>query len=447
MDEKQKTLREFIRALDARELHLDNAEDKKLYVSTMLKQMVGEDPVKQLLFRIDAAKHSAMYLFSGMPGTGKSTQLLRLKSELEQMGHVAVYVDMGQYTNTSTPIGIVDLLLSVVGAFSERASEALDKDVIQEDFWTRASRFFNTKIKIEGFDFGVEAGAPGAKATAKVKVELDSNPSFKQKLQAATESMTGAFVKEVREYVQDIAEKWLKGKPESARLVLLLDSMERIQGVGTATDPVMASVRKLFRENFDELLLPSLQVVYTVSPFLRKLEPTVYARVGAANVCTLATLPVFQKDGRTPRLEAIAELEKFLTLRFATWESVFSKEQLHDIILKSGGDFREFLMLLRTLVTRAAADDDIKLPISDAHFTSTYKLAVRDRLPLLIPVRERLKVMHNTHQPVLNADADYDGFVNDLIVKNAFIYLNGEEWYGVNPLLWGEMDKPAPSGG
>lgn len=447
MDQKQTTLTAFIRALDTRELHLDKEEDQKRYVPTMIKQMVGEDPIMQLSFRINAAQHAAMYLFSGMPGTGKSTQLLRLKKELEDKGHIAVYVDMSKYTNTSTPIGIVDLLLSTIGAFSDRATEALDTNVMKEDFWTRASNFLRSKISIEGFDFGVEAGAPGAKATAKIKVELDSNPSFKQKLQEATEGMSGAFVSEVRNYVQDVSEKWLANKPEGTKIVLILDSMERIQGIGTATDPVMSSVRKLFRENFDELLLPSLQVVYTVSPFLRKLEPTVYAKVGAANVCTLATLPVFEKDGRTPRPAAVAELEKFLTLRFPNWSDVFSQAQLHDIILKSGGDFREFLMLLRTLVTRAAADDDISLPIADAHFTSTYKLAVRDRLPLLVPVRERLKVMHNTHQPVLNVDADYDGFVNDLIVKNALMYLNGEEWYGVHPLLWAEMEKAAPSGG
>ena len=210
----------------------------------------------------------------------------------------------------------------------------------------------------------------------------------------------------------------------------------------------MVSVRKLFRENFDELVLPPLQVVYTVSPYLRKLEPTVYARVGSANVATLATLPVYKKDdGRTGRDQAIAPLEEFVQRRFPAWEKIISAAQLRGIILKSGGDFREFAMLLRTMVARAAVDDDVRLPLNDAFIESTCTVVVRDRLPLPVPVRERLKVIHQTQQPQLNSDADYDGFVSDLTVKNALMYLNGEEWYGVHPLLWDEMKKPPPATG
>ena len=445
MDAKQKTLTKFLQALDTHALHLENAVDRQLYVPSMVKEMVGEDPIKQLAFQIGAAKSSSVYLFSGMIGTGKSTQLLRLAKDLTDKGHIAVYVDMGHIGTTTTPVSIVDLMLSVVGAFSERASEALSQDVVKEDYWTRASNFFKSKIRIEGFDFGFETGAPGVKATAKVKVEMENNPSFKQKLQAATGGLAGEFIKDVRQYVGDIAEKWLAGKPADTRIVLILDSMERIQGNGTASDPVMASVRKLFRENFDELILPPLQVVYTVSPYLRKLEPTVYARVGAANVATLATLPVYMKeDGRTGRDSAIAPLVEFLERRFPDWINVLTAGQLRDIILKSGGDFREFANLLRSLVSRAAVDDDVKLPLPDTFIASTCKVVARDRLPLQVPVRERLKVIHQTQQPQLNTDADYDGFVADLTVKNALMYLNGEEWYGVHPLLWEEMKKPSP---
>lgn len=153
---------------------------------------------------------------------------------------------------------------------------------------------------------------------------------------------------------------------------------------------------------------------------------------------------MFEKDDRTGHGLAIAQLKEFLQRRFPDWTRVFSSAQLTGLILKSGGDFREFLTLLRTLVTRAAADDDVRLPLSDAQVDSTCTLIARDRLPLLASVRERLKVIHQTRQPVLDTAADYDGFATDLIVKNALMYLNGEEWYGVHPLLWGEMDKPAP---
>lgn len=444
MDVKHTILTKFIQALDSRALHLENEGDRKLYVPSMVEEMVGEDPIRQLAFQIEAARSSLIYLFSGMIGTGKSTQLLRLANFLNDKGHIAVYVDMGDKATTTTPVGIVDLMLSVVGAFSERASAALSQDLVKEDFWTRASNFLKSKIKIEGFDFGVEAGVAGGTATAKVKVELENNPSFKQKLQSATEGMAGAFIKEVRDYVAEVAGKWLSGKPEGTRIILILDSMERIQGAGTASDPVMASVRKLFRENFDELVLPPLHMVYTVSPYLRKLEPTVYARVGAANVGTLATLPVFEKDGRRGRASAIALLEEFLQRRFAEWPQVISTSQLHGLILKSGGDFREFAMLLRTLVTRAATHDEVKLPLDDAFIAATCTVVARDRLPLQAPVRERLKVIYQSQQPLLNTAADYDGFVADLTVKNALMYLNGEEWYGVHPLLWGEMAKPSP---
>jgi hypothetical protein len=440
MNAKKKALTAFINALEINELDPRNAEEFAMYVPTMVNAMVGSDPVLKLAYRIESSIGANVHLFSGMIGTGKSTQLLRLRDILEKSGHIALYVDIRHFTNINSPVGIVDLMMSVAGAFSEEASAKLGEDVAVEDYWTRASNFLKSRVTIDNFDFGVEPSIPGVKASAKIKLELDKNVTFKEKLQAQTEGMVGEFIKDVRDYVSEVCERLLEGR-EGAKVILIVDSMEKIEGNGSANDPVMASVRKLFRVHFDDLFLPPVNMVYTVSPYLLKIEPSVAGKAGQAGICTLATLPVFEKDGRTPRRDSVGQLIEFVEKRYADWKAIFSVDQLTKIAVTSGGDFREFRLLLGTVLTDKAIDETQDLKITDTQIDVAFKSIARHMLPLREPERERLMAIDHDHQPRLVTDEDADGFVNALVIKKAFMYLNGEEWYGVHPLLWNHLDK------
>jgi hypothetical protein len=431
----------FMRALTDSELEAGS----EYYEPNLHLDSDAGDPVAQLGWQIRSVDGAAIYFFSGMIGAGKSTELKRLQKMLNDQGNIAIYVDMAHYINLGSPVGLVDLLMGIAGAFSEEASkpELLGNDPTHENYWERAVTLLKKNINLKDIGFNIEAGQPGAKLGLNLKVELDKNPTFKANLQKAMIGVAGNFVDDVRAYIAEVSTKVMKKNAGKKRLVLLLDSLERIQGTGTANDPVMSSVRKLFRESLDQLYLPPLKVVYSVAPYLCKLEPNVFARVEAANICTLTCVPVYQRSNRQPRQEAIEQLVRLVTRRFANWHDVLSRAQLETLILKSGGDLRELLLLLRTLVTRAATQLDATLPVQDKDIESTIISVRRNRLPIAETMRNRLRPIHATGQPLLANDADVDGFVSDLNVKCVLMYRNGEEWYGVHPLLWDEINKVA----
>jgi predicted AAA+ superfamily ATPase len=65
-----------------------------------------EDPIDQLLKRIDYAETESLSLFSGFRGSGKTTELFRLKKNLKDLGYTVLYADALDYVNPASPIEI-----------------------------------------------------------------------------------------------------------------------------------------------------------------------------------------------------------------------------------------------------------------------------------------------------------------------------------------------------
>ena len=443
MNEKDHLLTAFVQALDDHPLEAGSSQ----YVPDLHKDAATGDPINQLAWQIGTHTGGATYFFSGMIGSGKSTELMRLKSMLEKKGHIVVYADMANYVNFGSPTEISDLLMSVVGAFSDRAGEILGQDPARQTFWERLTNFLASNVKIAGVDLGAQAALPGVggpKVEAKLKLELERNPNFKVELQKAMRGMVGVFVEDVRIFVRETSELLLRGRSADTKLVLLLDSLEKMQGKGYADDEVMMSLRQLFRQNMDELRLPPLQIVYSIAPYLRKLEPAAFSQVASASICSLTAIPVYKRQSHHPRNEAVAQMRQVIERRFPDWPKVLGQLQLDDLIRASGGDLRELLRLLSTLIANAATNDAMRLPL-DQKAIENAKIAVRrNYLPLPDDIRARLKPIHDAGQPDLSTEKTLDGFVQDLNTKRVMMYRNGEEWYGVHPLLWPSLAPTKP---
>src|SRR5216684_771689 len=115
LDDNQKKLRKEIyqrltdRALEPGDL---------LYVP-IYEQPGCEDPVRLLQDHIELSAGESFQLFSGFRGSGKTTELLRLKQRLEQAGCLVLYADALEYVNPSEPIDVSDFLIVLGGAFGD----------------------------------------------------------------------------------------------------------------------------------------------------------------------------------------------------------------------------------------------------------------------------------------------------------------------------------------
>jgi len=72
------------------------------------------------------------YLFTGGRGTGKTTELMRLTKILNSYGCEAFYADMTDYLPLSERIEVSDVLITVMGALSEKFTQRCKSESSRE---------------------------------------------------------------------------------------------------------------------------------------------------------------------------------------------------------------------------------------------------------------------------------------------------------------------------
>ena len=104
----------FFNALKDRPLEPDDAE----YVSRVHDED-DDDPIADLARQILWNEGGGTYLFTGQRGTGKSTELRRLRRDLRAQNCEVVLHDMGAYLHETEPVEVGDFLISLMGASRE----------------------------------------------------------------------------------------------------------------------------------------------------------------------------------------------------------------------------------------------------------------------------------------------------------------------------------------
>src|SRR5437016_5114414 len=77
--------------------------DDPLYLA-IYEQRGWEDPIRLLEDHIELSAGESLQLFSGFRGSGKTTELLRLKQRLEKADYLVLYSDFLNYVNPSEPL-------------------------------------------------------------------------------------------------------------------------------------------------------------------------------------------------------------------------------------------------------------------------------------------------------------------------------------------------------
>jgi len=344
---------------------------------------------------------------------------------------------MGEYLNLTTPVDISDFLLAVAGAFGDalgKDPELLGQDQLKESYWTRFRQFM-TRTQVEFEELGLTATTPGLETT--VKANLKADPSFRQRLQQQLQGRLGALVADVRGFVQDCIKAVQKRHGEETRVVLLLDSVERIRGTAVNADQVAASLVELFHGHADKLAFPYLHVVYTVPPWLKIKEPGITRLYAGAE--WIPCVKVRERTGE-PYSKGLDALERVVAHRGDWGRLLGDRAALDQVLLASGGYLRDLFGILQT----------------------TLRLSRGRTLPLDGAVLElALQEVRNAYLPVSNEDAlwldriharqateledgtklpDLARYFDNLLVM---AYCNGEEWWALHPLIAGAIHEQA----
>lgn len=421
----------FFRACNpAKTLVVGNPEDRQYYID--FSSVRGGRIVEALgrtITRLSPDEPTCQ-LFTGHIGCGKSTELFRLKAQLEAQQFHVVYFESSKDLDMAD-VDITDILLSIARSVSE-SLEAVDIHLKPRSFtklFNDIKDFLQTPIELST---EAELSVGIAKITAKTKDSPQLRDQLRQHLEPRTKSILSAINDEI--LLRGIEELKRRGKKG---LVVIVDNLDRVDPRPVPSG--RSQPEYLFIDRGSQLRDLKCHLVYTLPlalMFCNEYE-ALKNRLGAGVAPkVLPMVPIQSRDSRDfpkgmallqqlvlarafPHVEAQARLNLI--------SEVFdSPDTLDRMCRVSGGHVRNLLGLLYNCLQQ---EDP---PFSRECLESVIK-GYRDDLALAVDEEEWDLLSQVVRQQIVKGEREYQ-----VLLRSGFVYEYRDElgrWFGVNPAL------------
>lgn len=438
-------LSRFFKASNPAEtLDVENPEDKQYYID--FSPARGGKLIEQISRTITrlSPDRPTCQLFTGHVGSGKSTELLRLQSQLKKEGFHVVYFESSKDLDMGD-VDITDILLAIARQVSE-SIELLKIKLQPKGFKSLLSGVIgvlNTEIDLKG-DLSlpgigtVSASTEGefslamgiGNITAKTKDSPDLRSLLRQYLEPRTNNILEAINKELLEpSIGQLKQMGKKG------LVVIVDNLDRISNNQSSTGRPRPEY--LFIDRGEQLNKLNCHVVYTIPLgliFSNDLGQLMN-RFGS-DPKTLPMVTVKFEDGT--RCEEGIELLRHMVMARAfpgidpqeytnlVTQIFDNHDTLDRLCTISGGHVRSLLILLYSCLQR---EDP---PLTRQSLEEVI-LQRRHQLTLAIEANEREMLRQVAATKKLSGQMEYQTLLRSLWV---FEYHQSQHfWYDVNPIL------------
>ena len=389
----------------------------------------GGDIVRELERKITRLSRNrpTTQLFTGHIGCGKSTELFRLKNELERRNHEVVYFESDQDLEMAD-VEISEILLSIAHNVSEHldAIGISSKPNYLQNLFQDLATTLRTPMEISDVSFS--AGI--ASITASAKQSPDMRSQLRQYLEPRTKNIINAINGELLAPANEKLQR--RGKN---RLTVIMDNLDRIDSAFRTEERLQSEY--IFVDRGEQLKQLDCHLVYTIPLELMFSNDLVrLANRFGTNPLVLPMVPVNNRDG-TPNGEGLALLRQMVLIRafpeLNVHQRMDSVNEIFDDIATldrlcqvSGGHMRNLIRLL-----------DGCLRKQDPPFQGSTVEAVirteRDSLMGLISETEWELLLRAVSRKDVQGDDDYN-----ILVRSLFLYEYRDalgRWFGINPLL------------
>ncbi|HBB31215.1 MAG TPA: KAP family P-loop domain-containing protein [Cyanobacteria bacterium UBA8803] len=426
-------------------LDLAKPEDRQYYID--FSPVRGGKIIQELKRTITrlAPDDPTCQLFTGHIGCGKSTELLRLKNELEVEGFHVVYFESSQDLDMAD-VDISDILLAI----AQRVSKSLEEIKINvqatgfRNLLQTVGRVLNAEVKSfklkvpQVGDVGASTNEEGefslafgiGEITAKAKDSREVRSLLRQYLEPQVNGILEALNKELIE----VAIKQLKQLGKKG-LVVIVDNLDRVDNIQKPSG--RSQPEYLFVDRGEQLNKLKCHVVYTI-PLVLAFSNDLGGLTNRFGIDPkiLPMVRVKSKDG-TRCEDGIALLRQMVMARafpdlnpqqrLNSISEVFDTPNTLDrLCLVSGGHVRNLLVLLY----RCLQKDDP--PISYQCLESVISQR-RNELSLAITPDEWELLQQVARQKTVRGEDGYQAMLRSLFV---FEYRDPDEcWFDINPVL------------
>lgn len=379
---------------------------------------------EQLAHTIHLAEPTAetCQLFSGFPGSGKTTELRRLARRLTADPDTPTFVlsvDFEEWIDLYAPITLADVLRVLAYAFDREATLAEGGD---------PERGVGYLEKLRGFLHGAHVKEAGLDSGVSLLVEFKDNPTFRRRVEDAVQQRFQQFARDAQQAMSEAVVR-LRAATGAERIVVLVDSLEKLTALRDADrDGVEASVEKLFFVHAGLLRLPC-HVVYTF-PFWLSFRRAALGTSYSFDPVVLPMVKVATPEG-APWPAGLTRLHELVARRVDVAAVFGSEAALEPILSASGGYPRELLRMVREVLVQA---ETVPVPAEDVERVIE-RLAEDYAAVLRAADLDVLAAVARTHAlPVGDGDdiALFTRLVNSRLI---LAYRNGRRWYDLHPLV------------
>jgi len=379
----------------------------------------GPDLVAEIATAIDFTAGGSVQLLSGYRGAGKTTELLRLKRELDREVYLPVYFDIEDYFNTELPLEAATFLVGLAAGFVDNCEEI---DGLKQNLYHRVQTFFQ-RLDI---DAEFSTSVSGGPASLDLRATLRDDESFRAQVKAALESNRKTFKEEMHAFFNDLE----NSLPGNRTPVFIVDSIDHYRGRSSTFDEVRDSVEALFSHYASELALPGMHVVYTVPVYVK---PTGWG----GEVWPVLNVKVRERSGEDCQ-EGIDLLRQVLAKRAPDGdvERLLGSE-VDRVIRTSGGLFRELFRLVSGLLFKNGP-----LPVRPEDVDQVERQQRSQAVAGLTQEQwEILRQVKETQQLIVPRELTSEAWTLQAL-GYVLCYRNGTvDWWGVNPLLEPLLDE------
>lgn len=401
-------------------------EWENFYVDTQRREV---DRIKTEFLKSHAGHK---LLFGGHAGNGKSTELNKFIYDPNiQKRFAIIKLDILEILNPFD-IEIVELLLTIcfqILSFAEE-NNITPANYIKKQF-QKQEGFFHDKLKIENTRIDARTGEIGIKGEvgagfklpflkfktgffAKMRGEAESRKLVRQEYRPRLNELIDLL----KDLLTDIKPK-LKGKEP----LILIDGLDRVS---------VKSAEKLFAEDGQSIaMLDNATMLLTVPISLIHSVKSAIVEATIGKMHVLKNIRLYTQDKKKDE-EAEKNWELMKQAIYRRVESpLISDKALEKAVHYSGGVFRILIELVAEAAVLSMTFDGSSIGEKDME-DAVRELRIKKARPL-----------NRTHWEILLEIEKHKKFIGEMDEKRlellaglfALEYINGDEWYSVNPLL------------